>query len=469
MRVLTLAVGLIAAGPALAGTGWFAEGNPWFRDYEKACRVDNTVAEKCRGSILGAVQEKAKGAKVTCDWRAFWRVKDAMQDSKILPVLPWQYGVLLVLDQGGVCTVSGAPQKAETSPSAPADCSLQATAEGYRASPEAKGADNVTKDYNAGKIGYPAFYEAVIGSRAAYQRRIGCGDQRAAIDRDMSRLKGFVQGKRAWPAGMGMDEEEYVAPPPSPEIALVNSLKGADSRALDFVVAAKLGECGSTCTKIDPPTPREIFASAAREYGTLTVFDCAKTIPDVLGKIGNRFAAGLGVDRELLGPYQFCVTRFFPMGSKDECTATIKTFRELRKANPALGKSAFRTVINETCGPFFEKTEAPSAPTPTPAVAAPQAAAGVKTCYPGRIARMNSGQLEVRTAPNTAAWVVDQIDNERPVYVCGMQAGYTRVIYSNFYSVDGYCAAAQQPYESPYSGPCSIGWVDDKYVDHARN
>lgn len=100
MRNFPLALLLtLAASPALA-----AGDDPWFRDYERQCRVGDDMADKCRGSLLGAYKEQSGADSVSCDFKAFWRARDERREDKFLPVLPWQNGLISVLGDGtGIC------------------------------------------------------------------------------------------------------------------------------------------------------------------------------------------------------------------------------------------------------------------------------------------------------------------------------------------------------------------------------
>lgn len=93
-----------AISPAFAGGG-FAPGNPWFQQFESTCRVRNVMRPECRGSVLGAyaASQKTVPASVQCDFRQFWRVKDAKYAGKVVGVLPWQDVVEQIVAQRGVC------------------------------------------------------------------------------------------------------------------------------------------------------------------------------------------------------------------------------------------------------------------------------------------------------------------------------------------------------------------------------
>src|SRR5687768_9130633 len=106
MRSVLLTLLFLLPGAATASNR-FAPDNPWFQDFEAACRVNDTMAGECMGSVVGAFAAYA-GADpddVTCDFEAFWRTKDDSKDSRMFDVLPWQYGVEFIVEAEGVCHV----------------------------------------------------------------------------------------------------------------------------------------------------------------------------------------------------------------------------------------------------------------------------------------------------------------------------------------------------------------------------
>ena len=105
MRSLLLGLMAFVAAPAFAEER-FAPDNPWFQDFEAACRDGSDMNEECQAGVLGAYAEFAGTEAIACDFRAFWEARDSMADSKTLPVLPWQYGVEFIVQKDGVCTVN---------------------------------------------------------------------------------------------------------------------------------------------------------------------------------------------------------------------------------------------------------------------------------------------------------------------------------------------------------------------------
>lgn len=81
----------------------FAPDNPWFRDFEAACRVGMDMSEDCKGSVLGAYAEYSGASEVDCDFVAFWQARDE-QSGDMFTVLPWQYGVEFLVAVEGVCS-----------------------------------------------------------------------------------------------------------------------------------------------------------------------------------------------------------------------------------------------------------------------------------------------------------------------------------------------------------------------------
>jgi hypothetical protein len=104
MRHLIVLAALLAT-PAL-GQDRFAPDNPWFKDFEAACRAELTMDEECQAGVLGAYAERAGTQNIACDFAAFWRVRDEQYpDSKVFAVLPWQTAVEFIVAEPGVCSV----------------------------------------------------------------------------------------------------------------------------------------------------------------------------------------------------------------------------------------------------------------------------------------------------------------------------------------------------------------------------
>jgi hypothetical protein len=102
MRFALFAVLAMTALPATAEDR-FAADNPWFRDFEAACRVDTgDMTEDCQAGVLGAYADFAETTDITCDFAKFWRVRDELK-SDLFDVLPWQYGVEAIVQTEGVC------------------------------------------------------------------------------------------------------------------------------------------------------------------------------------------------------------------------------------------------------------------------------------------------------------------------------------------------------------------------------
>jgi len=107
MRKLLLSLLLIGLATPAVAEDRFGADNPTFQQFEQTCRAGTTMKAECKGSVLGAFasKEKTKPGKVSCDFAAFWRVKDAQHGSRIDDVLPWQYGVEFIVAEPGVCKV----------------------------------------------------------------------------------------------------------------------------------------------------------------------------------------------------------------------------------------------------------------------------------------------------------------------------------------------------------------------------
>lgn len=102
MRTLIVIATLLTT-PALAEDR-FAPDNPWFRDFEATCRDGLRMNEECQAGVLGAYAEYASSEAITCDFAAFWSVRDDKYSGKIMPTLPWQTGVEFIVSEPGVCS-----------------------------------------------------------------------------------------------------------------------------------------------------------------------------------------------------------------------------------------------------------------------------------------------------------------------------------------------------------------------------
>lgn len=102
MRFALFAVLAMTALPATAEDR-FAPDNPWFRDFEGACRVESgDMTEECQAGVLGAYADFSGSTDISCDFAEFWRVRDELK-SVLFDVLPWQYGVEAIVQTEGVC------------------------------------------------------------------------------------------------------------------------------------------------------------------------------------------------------------------------------------------------------------------------------------------------------------------------------------------------------------------------------
>lgn len=105
VKLVQVACAVLAmTAPAFAEDRFGAD-NPSFQQFEQTCRDGASMKATCTGSALGAFAEREKTAvaKVTCDFKAFWRVKDVKHASRTFAVLPWQYGVQFLVAEPGVC------------------------------------------------------------------------------------------------------------------------------------------------------------------------------------------------------------------------------------------------------------------------------------------------------------------------------------------------------------------------------
>lgn len=103
MRFALFAVLAMTALPATAEDR-FAADNPWFRDFEAACRVETgDMTEDCQAGVLGAFADFAETTDITCDFAKFWQIRDDDMNFEEFAVLPWQYGVEAIVKTEGVC------------------------------------------------------------------------------------------------------------------------------------------------------------------------------------------------------------------------------------------------------------------------------------------------------------------------------------------------------------------------------
>lgn len=82
----------------------FGPDNPWFNQFEDTCREGMKMHPDCQTGVLGAYAEYAGTDNVSCDFSAFWRVRDERYNTKVFDVLPWQYGVEAIVQTDGVCS-----------------------------------------------------------------------------------------------------------------------------------------------------------------------------------------------------------------------------------------------------------------------------------------------------------------------------------------------------------------------------
>lgn len=105
MKIVQVVAAVLAlTAPAFAEDRFGAD-NPTFQQFEQTCRAGASMKADCNGSAVGAFAERTKtaAANVTCDFKAFWRVKDAKHADRTFAVLPWQYGVQYLVAEPGVC------------------------------------------------------------------------------------------------------------------------------------------------------------------------------------------------------------------------------------------------------------------------------------------------------------------------------------------------------------------------------
>lgn len=102
--VLIAALAAVVAQPVTAQTDRFAPDNPWFRDFEAACRVDDEnppMREECQQGVLMGLAEYRGYSNGGCDWYWFWEVADSMNAmTETFSVLPWQYAVEEIFENG---------------------------------------------------------------------------------------------------------------------------------------------------------------------------------------------------------------------------------------------------------------------------------------------------------------------------------------------------------------------------------
>lgn len=103
MRLMMWVGMALLSAPAL-GQERFAPDNPWFRDFEANCRVDDEtppMREECQQGVLMGLAEYKGYTNGVCDWFWFWEAADSLKNNnETFAVLPWQYGVEAIIDSG---------------------------------------------------------------------------------------------------------------------------------------------------------------------------------------------------------------------------------------------------------------------------------------------------------------------------------------------------------------------------------
>lgn len=103
MRLMVLGAVALLAAPA-SGQDRFGADNPWFGDFEAACRADAEtppMREECQQGVLMGLAEYRGYTNGHCDWFWFWEAADSLSEgNETFDVLPWQYGVEAIIDSG---------------------------------------------------------------------------------------------------------------------------------------------------------------------------------------------------------------------------------------------------------------------------------------------------------------------------------------------------------------------------------
>jgi hypothetical protein len=107
--LVTAIAALTCSAVSAEDTGRFAPGVPWYQDFERDCRQDDPgdpMDDNCEKGVEQAWRNFSGSENVKCDYGAFWLVSDdKKQHDQYFAVLPWQYGVEYILQEGGVCRV----------------------------------------------------------------------------------------------------------------------------------------------------------------------------------------------------------------------------------------------------------------------------------------------------------------------------------------------------------------------------
>jgi len=92
--------------------GRFADGVPWFRDFEEACRIrgEPWMQPDCETGVLQGWDALSGTTGGSCDMAHFWYVAEDKR-SDIFEVLPWQTAVEFILMEPDVCQPGKARQQ----------------------------------------------------------------------------------------------------------------------------------------------------------------------------------------------------------------------------------------------------------------------------------------------------------------------------------------------------------------------
>ena len=75
------------------------------------------------------------------------------------------------------------------------------------------------------------------------------------------------------------------------------------------------------------------------------------------------------------------------------------------------------------------------------------------------------GYLSVRDAPNSEVKERDRLDTGQIVQICTASGGWSGVVYATAEDDPADCETAGIAEERNYTGPCSQGWVESRFLE----
>lgn len=107
-------------------------------------------------------------------------------------------------------------------------------------------------------------------------------------------------------------------------------------------------------------------------------------------------------------------------------------------------------------------------PIPRPITVGGQGADADSCAMVAEVANLDQGEdgyLSVRDAPNTSVKERDRLDAAQIVQVCASSPGWSGVVYATAEDGPADCETAGIAEERNYTGPCSQGWVESRFLE----